>query len=72
MLSGTRTIAGDRPPRYGEETVLWGTRTIAGDRPPRYGSEAAVLLTCSRSGEPELQSPAPIILLILEIVIILL
>ena len=49
--SGTRhsTIAGDRPPRYGEKNASLHVgrgpvprraavyRTIAGDRPPRYG-----------------------------------
>ena len=29
-----RSLAGDRPPRYGEKQVY---RSLAGDRPPRYG-----------------------------------
>ena len=34
VFSLIREIAGDRPPRYGNN----GTRTIAGDRGPRYGN----------------------------------
>ncbi len=93
-----RTIAGDRPPRYGMQGRLRFTvgrgpvprrasigtgnglcrrgfragRALAGDRPPRYGeTETVSRLIRSGSGDPELQSPAPILLIVIILQILL-
>ena len=73
MPSGTRAIAGDRPPRYGPGK---GSRSDGPEeifscvRSSSVGQDR-LILHHSGAGTPELQSPAPL-LLILKILQILL
>ena len=41
-------LAGDRPPRYGDDGTVGPRRQLAGDRPPRYGDDDGTMLAGDR------------------------